>query len=197
MDRSLDQTTLETIALLESRLHRLERLLYGPAAPPSQPPKKSVLRSLADLERRFAHLIRHYRAHPSLFQPSSSTPTKEPPTQLSPDAVLQTVLSYASSFPATASALTAATSDETIPDAAQSAALAALVPRMRATETTQLAQAAEIAELRKRSEVVLKAWYTGCVLRHGEKVAELEKRLEGVEVGIRRAKRVKDLEEKV
>jgi len=68
---------------------------------------------------------------------------------------------------------------------------------MRATETTQLAQAAEIAELRKRSEVVLKAWYTGCVLRHGEKVAELEKRLEGVEVGIRRAKRVKDLEEKV
>lgn len=68
---------------------------------------------------------------------------------------------------------------------------------MRAIETTQLAQAVEIAELRKRSEVVLKAWYTGCVLRHGEKVAELEKRLERVEVGVRKVRRVKELEEKV
>jgi len=77
MDRSLDQTTLETIALLESRLHRLERLLYGPAAPPSQPPKKSVLRSLADLERRFAHLIRHCRAYSDILKLCTLSHTKK------------------------------------------------------------------------------------------------------------------------
>lgn len=68
MDHSLDQSTLETIVLLESRLHRLEHLLYGPAAPPSQPPEKSVLRSLADLEHRFTHLVRHCRAYADILK---------------------------------------------------------------------------------------------------------------------------------
>ncbi|KAL2261987.1 hypothetical protein VTK26DRAFT_2820 [Humicola hyalothermophila] len=208
MDTTLDQTTLATISLLESRLLRIEHILYGPTAPPTEPPSQSAISSLAELEYRFNQLVKHvrvyaeilkiYKSHPSLFPSSNSLSSpSEPPTLLPPAAVLATVLSYASAFPSTASALTAATSDEPIPDASQSALLASLAPRMRAVEALQAAQAAEIAELRERSERAVKAWYARGVLGYGEEIAALEKRMGEVERGVRRELRRREQEEKV
>ncbi|KAL2173922.1 uncharacterized protein P884DRAFT_317057 [Thermothelomyces heterothallicus CBS 202.75] len=219
MDNTPDQTTLATISLLEGRLRRIEHILYGPTTPPTQPPQQSAVASLVDLEHRFNQLVRHfrvyadilkiYKSHPSLFQPPSTatgrtttTTTGQPdpplpPTQLSPEAVRATVLSYASAFPTTASALTAATTDTPIPDAKQSAALAALTPRLRAVEALQRAQGAEMAELRARSEKAVRAWYEGGVLRCGARLADAEGRLEKVERGVRRAERARAEREKV
>ncbi len=246
MDGTLDQTTVGTISLLEARLLRIEHILYGQTPPPADPPAESATASLAELEHRFAQLLRRLRvyaeilkicmrpfnslsptppslplpdsrcchqpqkltdmprsivldkSHPTLFQsPTTSAPPADPPTQLSPDAVRATVLSYATAFPSTASALTAATADTPIPDARQSAALAALTPRMRAVEEVQWAQGREMAELRARSERAVRAWYEGGVLRCGVQLADVEGRLERVERGVRRIGRARAEGEKV
>ncbi|KAK4125195.1 hypothetical protein N657DRAFT_633081 [Parathielavia appendiculata] len=211
MDNTLHETTLATISLLEERLLRIEHILYGPSTPPAQPPQEPATSSLAELERRFNKLVRHfrvyaeilkiYKSHPSLFQPPSpssiTSPPELPPTQLSPVAVRATVLAYATAFPSVASSLTAATSDTPIPDAKQSAALAALGPRMRGIEALQLAQTAEISELRARSERAVRAWYEGGVLRYGVKLADVEGRLEKVARGVRRVERARAEAEKV
>ncbi|KAL2269329.1 hypothetical protein VTJ83DRAFT_1513 [Remersonia thermophila] len=198
MESKLDETTLVTLSLLEERLLRLENILYGPSAPTDQP-AEPVTASLADLERRFAQLTRHfrvysdllkiYKSHPTLFQSQAAASSELPPTELSPEDVRLTVLAYASDFPATASALTAATSDAPVPDAAQSAKLAALAPRMRAVEALQRAQEVEIAELRRRSERVLRIWHETGILRAGQALADANSRLERVERGVRREER--------
>ena len=243
MDGTLDQTTVGTISLLEARLLRIEHILYGQTPPPADPPAESATASLAELEHRFAQLLRRLRvyaeilkicmppsircppplslpdsrcchqpqkltdmprsivldkSHPTLFQsPTTSAPPADPPTQLSPDAVRATVLSYATAFPSTASALTAATADTPIPDARQSAALAALTPHMQAVEEVQWAQGREMAELRARSERAVRAWYEGGVLRCGVQLADVEGRLERVERGVRRIGRARAEGEKV
>lgn len=132
------------------------------------------------------------KAHPSLFQGPSPT---TPPTDLSPGALRALILSFASSFPSTASALTAVTSDTPVPDPKLSAELASLLPRMKGVEGLQLAQAAEIAELRARSERVMREWYEGRVLEYGEFVADIEGRVEKVEMGIRRVEKFREMEE--
>ncbi|KAK3372623.1 hypothetical protein B0H63DRAFT_301982 [Podospora didyma] len=202
MDDILDKTSMGTISLLESRLLRIERIIYGSSQPPSGPPAESATSSLADLERRFAVLLRHfrvyaeilkiYKAHPSLFQPAS--PDSLPPTDLSPEALRALVLAYASSFPSTASGLTAVLSDMPVPDPQLSVELASLVPRMKGIEALQLAQEAEMAELRVRSERVMRAWYEGRVLGYSQYVAGVEGRVEKVEMGVRRAERVREMD---
>ncbi|KAK0726227.1 hypothetical protein B0T21DRAFT_293436 [Apiosordaria backusii] len=206
MDDTLDKTTLSTIELLEARLLRIEHILYGPTTAPAQPPSESATTSLAELEHRFSLLLRHFRVYaeilkiykyqPSFFQPPPSNPNapskNTPPSDLSPEAVRATVLSYASQFPSTASALTAVTSDTPIPDAKLSAELASLLPRMKGIQATQMAQEAEIAELRARSERAVKAWYEGGVLRYGRFVADQEGRLEKVERGLRRMEKERE-----
>jgi hypothetical protein len=112
---------------------------------------------------------------------------------LTPEAVRATVLASASSFSAAASSLTAV-SDCPIPDPSQSAALVALLPRMRGIEATQLAQAAEIAELRAHSEDVLRTWYEDGVLGTSQFVADVEGRVEKVERQVRRAEREREAE---
>ncbi|KAF9875169.1 nuclear distribution protein [Colletotrichum karsti] len=198
MDSSLDNTTLSTISLLESRLLRIEHLLYGPTAAPTSQHTDSAVDGLDDIERRFNHLLSHirvygelmkiYNSHPTLFQPP---PPSEPPIQLGPEAVQATVLASAASFPSTASSLTSV-NDCPIPEPSQSAALASLVPRMRGIEATQIAQEAEMAELRARSEEVLKSWYQQGVLGVSEFVADVEGRVERVERRVRRAEREKE-----
>ncbi|KAM7198506.1 nuclear distribution protein [Rhypophila sp. PSN 637] len=202
MEGTLDRTSVETIALLEARLLRIERILYGSSAPSSRPLDKPAAVALAELERRFANLVRRkqdyanilklYKAHPSLFQ---APPPDSPPTDLSPEALRALVLSFASSFPSTASALTAVTSDTPVPDPKLSAELASLLPRMKGVEAMQLAQEAEIAELRTRSEKALREWYEGEVLEYGQFVADVEGRVEKVEMGIRRVERFREMEE--
>ncbi|OIW31294.1 hypothetical protein CONLIGDRAFT_643288 [Coniochaeta ligniaria NRRL 30616] len=201
MDETLDKTTLATISLLEARLLRIEHILFGATTPPSRPAALPAIATLSDLERRFAHLLSRFRVyaellkiynnHPTLFSPTPAPDASLPPTQLSTPALRSTVLSFATSYPATASALTAATSesDSPVPDAAASAALVSLVPRMKGVEAVQIAQESEIAALRVRSERVLRSWYEERVLKYGDWVADVEARVEGVEAGVRRAAR--------
>lgn len=68
------------------------------------------------------------------------------------------------------------------------------MPRMRGVEATQLAQEADIAELRARSERVIRTWYEGNVLRYGRAVADAETRFEKVEMAIRKRARLHEEE---
>jgi len=68
MDSSLDKTTLATISLLETRLHRIEHILYGSSEPPAEHHGKSAAESLAQLEHRFHQLIRQYRVYTEILK---------------------------------------------------------------------------------------------------------------------------------
>ncbi|KAI0003954.1 hypothetical protein F4779DRAFT_621635 [Xylariaceae sp. FL0662B] len=195
MESTLDNTTLSTISLLEARLLRIEQLLYGHSV---QQPKASAIRSMHELEHRYsillqrvrvyAELLRIYKSQPTLFRPP---PPAEPPSELPPDALKAIVLAAASSYPATASALTAI-SDTPVPDPEQTANLVALLPRMKGIEATQLAQAAEIAELRARSEAVVRQWYERDVMGYSNFVAGVEGRVERAERAVRRVERARE-----
>ncbi|KAM3507117.1 hypothetical protein MY11210_007273 [Beauveria gryllotalpidicola] len=203
MDNPLDQTTLSTISLLESRLLRIEHLLYGSSAETPPPQHESALRKLANLEKRFSmltsrirvygDLLKIYEVSPDFFQAPRAT---EPPSQLPADAVRAIVLSAAPSFPATVSALMAV-QDAPVPDPAESAALAALRERMRAVEATQRAQEAEVAELRGRGEAALRAWYEGGLLPASVATASAEARVGRVERRVRQMERARELEKEI
>lgn len=66
MENPLDQTTLSTISLLESRLLRIEHLLYGSSTPPPQ--HGSALRQMAELEKRFSILTSRIRVYGELLK---------------------------------------------------------------------------------------------------------------------------------
>ncbi|KAI0116655.1 hypothetical protein F4776DRAFT_636602 [Hypoxylon sp. NC0597] len=195
MESTLDNTTLSTISLLEARLLRLENLLYGHTV---QQPKVPAIRSMQELEHRFgillqrmrvyAELLKLYKSQPTLFRPP---PPSEPPSELPLDALRAIVLAAASSYPATASALTAI-SDTPVPDPADTATLATLLPRMKGIEATQLAQAAEIAELRARSEAVVRRWYERDVMAYSSFIAGVESRVERAERTVRRVERARN-----
>lgn len=236
MESTLDTTSLSTILLFESRLHRLEHILYGEPTPNRTAEDASIAEKLEDLERRFASLVTHVRVYNELFKICESPPPhganrmrahmpnpvvshlastqsyqisgdeanfptdkaypslfldpepSTPPPDMPLDAVKSIVLASASSFPATESALRAV-NDCQVPDPAQSAALISQMERMKALETTQLAQAAEIAELRTRSEKVIRGWYEDNALASSEFIAEMEHRVSLVERLVRRAEK--------
>ncbi|KAI0204195.1 hypothetical protein F4808DRAFT_457295 [Astrocystis sublimbata] len=195
MESSMGESTLLTLQLLEDRLLRIEHLLYGSSVPQST---TSTIRSLQDLEHRFSKLLQHirvygellklYKSNPTLFHPPSAS---EPPSELSSEALRAIVLSAASSFPATASALNAI-ADTPLPDPALSADIAVLLPRMKGIEATQLAQAAEVANLRARSEALVRSWYQRDIMRYSDFVAGVEGRVERVERDVRRVERARD-----
>ncbi|OAA47123.1 hypothetical protein NOR_02759 [Metarhizium rileyi] len=192
MDNPLDRTSLTTIHLLESRLLRVEHLLYGPAA--THPPiyLESAAQKLKEMERRFSimvsrlrvysELLKIYKSNPDLFHPPDAS---TPPSQLPSDAIQSIVLSQASTFSSALSSLTAI-QDSPVPDPAESASLIGLTDKMKAIEATQMAQSAEIAELRRKSEAVIRAWYKNGVLDNSESLAEVETRVQRVEKQIRR-----------
>ncbi|KAM3461650.1 hypothetical protein MY5147_009909, partial [Beauveria neobassiana] len=68
MDNPLDQTTLSTISLLESRLLRIEHLLYGSSAPTPPAQHESALQKLANLEKRFSMLTSRIRVYGDLLK---------------------------------------------------------------------------------------------------------------------------------
>ncbi|CCF33878.1 hypothetical protein CH063_05977 [Colletotrichum higginsianum] len=68
MDNSLDNTTLSTVSLLESRLLRIEHLLYGPTAASPSSQTESAVDTLQDLERRFNHLLSRIRVYGELMK---------------------------------------------------------------------------------------------------------------------------------
>ncbi|KAL6352918.1 hypothetical protein LRP88_13395 [Fusarium phalaenopsidis] len=199
----MDDTTLSTLDLLESRLLRIEHLLHGQTVSPALVQDRSAVEKIGQLERRFSHLldkfrvyaelIKIYKAHPDFFH---ATAPSDPPSQLSSDAIQSIVLASASAFPATLSSLTAI-KDSPIPDPSESANLVALQDRMKAIETTQIAQAAEIADLRKRSETVIRSWYEIGVLDNSRTIADLESRVAIVERQVRRAERELEAEDEL
>ncbi|KAI5467822.1 hypothetical protein BGZ63DRAFT_399367 [Mariannaea sp. PMI_226] len=191
----MDETTLSTLDLLESRLLRVEHLLYGQNVSPALAQDYSAVEKIDDLEKRFSTLIskirvygellKIYKSHPDFFHTPDPS---EPPSQLSTDALQSIVLASASAFPSTLSSLTAI-KDSPIPDTAESATLIALGDRMKAIDAVQTAQAAEIADLRRRSEKIVRAWYEGGILSNSALMAELESRVEIAERQVRRAER--------
>ncbi|KAG7416031.1 hypothetical protein Forpe1208_v005951 [Fusarium oxysporum f. sp. rapae] len=203
MATNMDETTLSTLDLLESRLLRIEHLLYGQNQSPALAQDQSAASQLNKLERRFSmllsdvrvyhELMKIYRAHPDFFH---SADPSEPPSQLDIDALQSIVLASASAFPTTLSSLTAI-KDSPIPDPADSAALVALQDRMRAIEATQIAQAAEMADLRQRSEVAVRSWYETGILDNSKTMASLESRVKVVERQVRRAERELEAEEEL
>ncbi|PCD43540.1 hypothetical protein AU210_002635 [Fusarium oxysporum f. sp. radicis-cucumerinum] len=203
MATNMDETTLSTLDLLESRLLRIEHLLYGQNQSPALAQDQSAASHLNKLERRFSmllsdvrvyhELMKIYRAHPDFFHLADPS---EPPSQLDIDALQSIVLASASAFPATLSSLTAI-KDSPIPDPADSAALVALQDRMTAIEATQIAQAAEMADLRQRSEIAVRSWYETGILDNSKTMANLESRVKVVERQVRRTERELEAEEEL
>lgn len=71
----MDATSLETIELFESRVHRLEYTLYGEATPEHQTAEDATIaEKLEDLERRFASLVTHVRVYNELFKVCRDSP---------------------------------------------------------------------------------------------------------------------------
>ncbi|KAH8124430.1 hypothetical protein ACSS6W_010321 [Trichoderma asperelloides] len=194
MDDPLDKTTLATISLLESRLLRIEHLLYGTATSPTSSLNHhdAALEKMDILERRFnnmvsqirvyAELLKIYKSNPDLFH---APPPSQPPSQLDSETIQSIVLSSASSFPATLSALTAA-KDIPIPDSSASASLISLTQRMKAIEATQIAQAVEISKLRSKSEILVRSWYENRALANSQVIADSDGRIRRVEVEVKR-----------
>ncbi|KAK2593952.1 hypothetical protein QQS21_008359 [Conoideocrella luteorostrata] len=183
---------MSTISLLESRLLRIEHLLYGPNASHPSSQQDSASRKLKDLERRFSMMASHMRVYGELLKIYKSNPdifhapnASEPPSQLSIETIQSIVLASASAFPAALSSLTAV-QDSPIPDPSESASLIGLNERMKAIETTQIAQSAEITELRRRSEAVMLLWYEKGILANSQSLAQVEGRVQGLEKSVRR-----------
>lgn len=70
MDDPLDKTTLATISLLESRLLRIEHLLYGTTASPtsSLSHHDAALEKMDILERRFNNMVAQIRVYAELLK---------------------------------------------------------------------------------------------------------------------------------
>jgi hypothetical protein len=68
---------------------------------------------------------------------------------------------------------------------------------MKAIEATQVAQAAEIADLRQRSETVVRSWYETGVINNSKVMADLESRVGFVERQVRRAERELEAEDEL
>lgn len=68
LDNPLDETTLSTLNLLESRMLRVEHLLYGRATTPSPTQHDSAARRLGQLERRFSLMLSEFRVYGELLK---------------------------------------------------------------------------------------------------------------------------------
>ncbi|KAL7948450.1 hypothetical protein V8C42DRAFT_252139 [Trichoderma barbatum] len=198
MDDPLDKTSLATISLLESRLLRIEHLLYGTTASPfsSQNQHDAALSKMDALERRLGRMVSQIRVYAELLKIYNSNPDlfhaplpSQPPSQLDSEAIQSIVLSAASSFPATLSALTAV-KDSPIPETSASASLISLTQRMKAIEATQLAQAAEISALRSKSEALVRSWFENGAVVNSQVLAHTESKIQRVEREVRRRERI-------
>ena len=65
MESEIDDTTLSTLSLLETRVLRIEHLLYGHVV---QQPKAPAFKSMADLEHRFEKLLHGVRVYAELLK---------------------------------------------------------------------------------------------------------------------------------
>lgn len=103
-----------------------------------------------------------------------------------PNEIQAIVLASAATYHTIHSSLIAI-NDTPVPDTKESAILLGLKDRMAIIESTQLSQATELADLRSRSERVVKAWYEQGVLQKSQDIANIETQVELIERGIKRA----------
>lgn len=68
MATTMDDTTLSTLDLLESRLLRIEHLLYGQAVSPALAQDRSAVEKISQLDRRFSHLLDKFRVYAELIK---------------------------------------------------------------------------------------------------------------------------------
>ena len=120
--------------------------------------------------------------YPDLFHPN----TTDVPTMLTASEKLAVISSCATSFPSTASRLSAI-KDLPIPSAQSSSQLIELGPRLAQAQKAQDLQATEIAELRTSTATAIQRWYELGVLGGSECWTEREGRLANMEKRVRRA----------
>ncbi|KAF2622919.1 hypothetical protein BU25DRAFT_462541 [Macroventuria anomochaeta] len=156
-----DEAVLFTYALLESRLERLEYLLSGPKKQGEEKPQTvpdrihSIEQSLQQLAGKTALLDsvnELLTKHKDVLTPEPSTTEDPNPLSASQKSVL--VVERATSFATTASQLRAL-DDQQIPTTDGFAKLAKLRPRIAEAEQRHLQQALKIAELRRRSGLLV------------------------------------------
>ena len=68
MGNSMDETTLSTLNLLESRLLRVEQLLHGQTAVSTPSQTDSAVQRMNEVEQRFATLLQHVRVYEELLR---------------------------------------------------------------------------------------------------------------------------------
>lgn len=68
MATTMDETTLSTLDLLQSRLLRVEHLLYGQSQSPALAQDRSATDQIGQLERRFSKLLYDFRDYHELMK---------------------------------------------------------------------------------------------------------------------------------
>ncbi|ETI23462.1 hypothetical protein G647_05264 [Cladophialophora carrionii CBS 160.54] len=189
-----------TLALLETRLHRVEFLLSGASNNDGVPPAIATPRSgsetlrarLDALEAGVAKLkrlagtpgtvIRDIErlasTFPDLFAPTVPTHNGVKSEELSTLASI--VLAHASLYPETASRLSSLQTLH-VPPAEQSSELVSFVPRLRQLDREEQRLQDEARELRERSARCLEWWVKVGVVGMGNVWQDWEKRMADVE----------------
>ncbi|KAK4624079.1 hypothetical protein CLAFUW4_05446 [Fulvia fulva] len=211
MTTAMATTATQTLDLLEARLQRLSFLLSGDGNGDDEHPSTSTstststtpakvrlagiernLKSLAARSPAVADVLQLHRAHPDLFNASS---TSTPPSTLPTASLAQLVLAHEQLYKTTNSQLTTANDSKNIPDPSSLTKLIGLTSRIDAAEAKQVEQAREFAELRGRSAKIVEKWYEEGVLDMGERWADWEERLRDAEILVRRREAAKRREE--
>ncbi|KIW96945.1 uncharacterized protein Z519_02336 [Cladophialophora bantiana CBS 173.52] len=195
-----------TLALLETRLHRLEFLLSGASNDDGIPPPTATTSSgsetlwarldaldaaLAKLRRLTGtpgSVVRDIEqlssTHPDLFAGTATTIPKSEDTST----LASIVLAHATLYPETASRLSSLQTLQ-VPPADQSSKLLSLAPRLERLRQEEDRMQQEVRELRERSARCLEWWVKTGVVGMGDMWEDWERRTAGVERNVIRRER--------
>ncbi|KIX97993.1 uncharacterized protein Z520_06072 [Fonsecaea multimorphosa CBS 102226] len=199
-----------TLALLETRLHRLEFLLSGASHDDGIPPPTTIpssgsetlwarldaldaaLAKLKKLTGTPGSVVRDIERlsslHPDLFAVTASTTPKAEDTST----LASIVLAHATIYPETASRLSSLQTLQ-IPPADQSSKLVSLAPRLEKLRQEEDRIQEEVRELRERSARCLEWWVKVGVVGMGDMWEDWERRTAEMERNIiRRERRAKE-----
>ncbi|EXJ80387.1 hypothetical protein A1O1_08531 [Capronia coronata CBS 617.96] len=197
-----------TLALLQTRLHRLEFLLSGYSneegiPEPTLAPARSndtIWAKLHSLEAEVVKLnklngqagevVRNVErlssTYPDLFLPTTS-PSDIPRSQ-DLNTLASIVLSHATLFPETASRLSSLQTLQ-VPPAEQSSKLASLIPRLAQCKEAERSMGEDIRELRERSTRCLEWWVKIGVIGTADLYEDWEIRIHEIERHLIRSER--------